>query len=175
MQDNIDLFTAFSTITPCKDGSYCCDNGTLANECCDHNLGVFVVNGTATNIKPPTISQETHMIPARLSTSSELILATSFSNSSIATTSLFSPTSTVFVSGSARSSSSYRVDLIVGCAIGTGAVAILIISARLLLNRRRLKIRTKSESPQKEPQDIHELDARMVRELAGGEFHVEMQ
>lgn len=89
-QDNIDLFTAFSTITPCKDGRYCCGNGTLANECCGHNLRDFVVNETATNIKPSTISQEAHTIPAVLSTSSELVLATSSLNPSTATASPFS-------------------------------------------------------------------------------------
>lgn len=35
------------TITPCKDGSYCCGNGTFAQLCCDQKEGVYMVNGDA--------------------------------------------------------------------------------------------------------------------------------
>lgn len=45
--DTADMHTMDVTITSCNDGSYCCGNGTIANQCCDKKKGVFMLNGDA--------------------------------------------------------------------------------------------------------------------------------
>lgn len=45
--DTAEMYNMDVTITPCKDGSYCCGNGTFAQPCCDQKEGVFMVNGDA--------------------------------------------------------------------------------------------------------------------------------
>ena len=44
----VDMAASPIPVTICKDGSYCCGNGTLADACCRMDLGLFVVNGSAT-------------------------------------------------------------------------------------------------------------------------------
>lgn len=44
----VDMAASPIAVTTCKDGSYCCGNGTLADACCKMDLGLFVVNGSAT-------------------------------------------------------------------------------------------------------------------------------
>ena len=45
--DTADMHIMDVTITSCNDGSYCCGNGTIANQCCDNKKGVFMLNGDA--------------------------------------------------------------------------------------------------------------------------------
>ena len=45
--DIADMHTMDVTITSCNDGSYCCGNGTIAEQCCDKKKGVFMLNGDA--------------------------------------------------------------------------------------------------------------------------------
>lgn len=49
---NVDMAASPIAVTPCKNGSYCGGNGTLADSCCTMDLGLFVVNGSATQRNP---------------------------------------------------------------------------------------------------------------------------
>lgn len=53
----VDMAASPVAVTPCKNGSYCCGNGTLADACCAMDLGLFVINGSTTQRNPaPTAS-----------------------------------------------------------------------------------------------------------------------
>lgn len=47
------------TITPCRDGSYCCGNGTMAQECCDDRKGIFLLNGDIVSSNPSAATSTT--------------------------------------------------------------------------------------------------------------------
>ena len=42
-------------VTPCPDGSYCC--GQNATDCCNDKKGVWIVNGTTTNVNPASATK----------------------------------------------------------------------------------------------------------------------
>lgn len=48
----VDMAASPVAVTLCRNGSYCCGNGTLADACCTMDQGLFVVNGSATQRNP---------------------------------------------------------------------------------------------------------------------------
>lgn len=186
-QDVINMADADVTVTPCDDGSYCCGNGTLAENCCNDKKGVFVIDGITTDVNPSSTSKSASSTSSA-STSSSASPSTSASPTSPSNFSpalASSPTNTVSTSNSTKSSSSNHTGAIVGGVIGGIAVVGLLIFAALFLQRRRLQ-RTplgfswRGEKPQifhEAPPNVTrtELDGRQMTELDGGRVHHEMQ
>lgn len=114
-------------VLTCKDGSYCCGNGTLADACCQMDLGLFVVNGSAT---------------PRNSASSIVSRTASASETSS------SPTSSASFS-ERKTARETKTGAIVGGTIG--GVAVLVLGALIwkCLDRRKLPgLDKENEAPQ---------------------------
>lgn len=128
-------------VTTCKDGSYCCGNGTLADACCSTNLGLFIINGSAV----PRNSAFS-MIVSRTTASSS---PTSSQISSTSTT----PTSSSFLAKQqpppARAA---ETGAIVGGTIG--GVAVLVLGALIwkILDRRKLPPGSNDKNGNETPQ-----------------------
>ena len=102
-----------STITICKDGTYCCGNGTIANSCCEKQQGVYLLsNGEASSNNPSV----TASIP--------LTSATSPPNPSPPPT--------------APKSSNRNIRIIIGTTLGT--LSLILIVVILILVRRIRKL-----------------------------------
>lgn len=97
------------TVTPCRDGSYCCGNGTVADTCCKENRGLFLSDEIA-------VVREANSSASPISSSS----STSVPSSAVVKT-------------------SHQTGAIVGSAIGAAAGAALVTGIIFLIRMRRIK------------------------------------
>ena len=152
------------TITPCPDGSYCCGNGTVADDCCKENRGLPLSGGkalvqdanSASDITSPSPIEAT---PSSSSSATLTLHQSSGSLTSIASLSLSSeasvPSSLTSVSPSAAAATSHQTGAIVGSAIGAAAAAALITVIIFLLRMRRIK---HQQSPSHDIQQVRGID-----------------
>lgn len=112
----VDMAASPVPVTICKDGSYCCGNGTVADACCKMDLGLFVVNGSATP------------------RNSALSVASRTASSSQSSSSPTSPTSSLTKTPARKT----ETGTIVGGTVG--GVAVLVLGALIwkILDRRKL-------------------------------------
>ena len=131
-------------VTPCDDGSYCCGNGNLAENCCKEKRGVFLENGMA-------VSRDSNSILSGVAASSS-IKAIPSSSLSVALTSLQSfnaPTPIASVSSSSAAKPSPETGTIIGAAIGGAAVLALITGIIVFIWMRRMTYKSRGhETPQ---------------------------
>ena len=149
-------------VTPCGDNRYCCGNGTVADNCCKENRGLFLSAGQA-------LVQEATSSASDI-TSSPPLEATPLSSSSAAPTAdqsfgfltsivSVSPSLTASVSSSltsvspfAAAKTSHQTGTIVGSAIGAAAAAAFITGIIFLIRIRRTK---HQQPPSREIQQAH--------------------
>lgn len=123
-----DLSNSGVPVTVCKDGSYCCGDGTMAETCCAFKEGVFIVNGSVIPhdaVPSSAISWPIPSISATLVESYTVSVTTTLSPeiSSSSTTSL--KPSTMSVSpGSSLAIKSFGKT---GATIGGGVVVLILI------------------------------------------------
>lgn len=137
------------TVTPCSDGSYCCGNGTVADDCCKENRGLILSNGKAMIRDADSSSTDiisSSPLVATQSSSSSADLTLPQSSGSLTSTASFSSSSEASVSSSSTSPSPsaaattpHQTGVIVGSAIGAAAAAALITVIIFLMRIRRVK------------------------------------
>lgn len=128
--DTAEMYNMDVTITPCKDGSYCCGNGTFAQPCCDQKEGVFMVNGDAipyTSVSPTLTS---------LTTPPSLITPLSSITTRLLTT---SPPVTSSSPGPSAESASLAPSSRVIAAIVCGTCALLLLVGALAFTLRKFR------------------------------------
>lgn len=151
-------------ITPCKDGSYCCGVGLLADQCCTDKKGVFVINGLPTDVNPSANSSSQSSTSLASLTASTITIVSSSSASSPASTG----------AASANSKSSNHTGAIVGGVIGGVAVVVLAVGFFLFLGQRKIcrqqnePMISRTISKQGKPDIMHELSAQQMTELDTG-------
>ena len=123
-------------VTPCGDNRYCCGNGTVADNCCKENRGLFLSGGQA-------LVRETTSSASDI-TSSPPLEATPLSSSSSSSLTSISP--------SAAAQTSHQTGMIVGSAIGAAAAAAFITGIIFLIRIRRIK---HQQLPSREIQQAH--------------------
>ncbi|KAL9043689.1 MAG: hypothetical protein Q9214_003133 [Letrouitia sp. 1 TL-2023] len=127
-------------VLPCDDGSYCCNHN--ATDCCDQKKGVWILNGTTTDVNPATIQTST-------SSFSTPIFSTSSSSSAGNPPTLLPQTSSGETSkpvpSSSPSSGAYA-------GIGVGAFALLVIALGLAIffTRKRKRQRNMAQLAEQE-------------------------
>lgn len=154
--DTADMHTMDVTITPCKDGSYCCGNGTFAQPCCDQKEGVFMVNGDAIPYTqyPQYLQSSVSPTLTAFSTSAEAYVQSSVSPnlpslitppSSKTTRSLkTSPPVTSSSPGPSAESASLAPSSRVIAAIVSGTCALLLLVGALVFTLRKFRpVRTR--------------------------------
>ncbi|MCJ1430074.1 hypothetical protein MMC29_007989, partial [Sticta canariensis] len=182
------------TITPCGDGSYCCGDGTDAQDCCDKKKGVFLLNGETTSKNPSgtsSLASDYSTSTSKTSISATLSSVTSsFLGSSSIAPLASSPTTSPPLSRTPASnpqpptSSKNNAGTIVGGVIGGIAILVLIIGMILILTRQYLHAGSKPKKARSsiaKPPVPHEvsgtdarkdLGARQMQELdASRDFH----
>lgn len=128
-------------ITPCKDGSYCCGNGTLADACCRMDVGLFVINGSA--------------MPRKNSAFSSVVSRTASSSSQIQIPLSLTSTAPASSSSSAKENPARETETETGAIVGgtIGGVAVLVLGVLIwkFLDRRKLPPgrNNENETPQK--------------------------
>ena len=138
------------TVTPCNDGSYCCGNGTVADNCCKENRGLYLSGGKALvreasfsasdiNSSSPLEATPSSSSSAALSLHQSFGSLTSIASSvsSSLSRSVSSPSTLISLSAAAKSSN--QTGAIVGSAIGAAAAAALITGIVFLVRLRRIK------------------------------------
>lgn len=142
-------------VTPCGNGSYCCGNGTLADNCCRENRGLFVKDGRAVSPDPSShisdiaLSSSTKATPSS-SSSAAVTLSQSLNDlSSAASASSSSSAALESLSPSSDTKPLHQTGVIVGAAIGGAAALALITGTIVLIGMRRIQYKSRNyETPQ---------------------------
>lgn len=132
-------------ITTCGNGSYCCGNGTYADDCCKLKHGFFLVNGSATQANP--ISLQDPLTSSIFSSIASFTLLTSLSISAPTKSSSEIPSSSTssFIMFSPPKAAP-QLGVMVGAAVGgAGGVVVLILCALLWKRHRRTKSNHRNE------------------------------
>lgn len=131
----MDLSGGDSTITQCKDGSYCCGNGTIGQPCCDQRKGVFLMNGDIVTSNPSTATST-----ATASSSSKSSSTASYSS---AITSSSPPSLSLATSSSPpspdTSPSGRKTAIIVSACLGIPLILTMGFTIFLIKNSRRTR------------------------------------
>ncbi|MCJ1262078.1 hypothetical protein MMC22_001948 [Lobaria immixta] len=135
-------------VTPCSDGSFCCGNGTIGEQCCSDKKGIFIIDGNTANMNPSGAS----------SASSAPAISTSSTASSAAFSTPSSTSSSVLSSAASPGSSSsfapsHHVGAIAGGTIGGIIAVVLVIGITVMLTRRHMR--------NKQPEYLSELKAEL--------------
>lgn len=92
-ENGYEMSSGDQMVTPCADGSCCC--GQNATDCCNSNKGVWIVNGTTTNIDPASATYSSATKSSSISSSSSSTTSTAtITNAPDTTATPTSPTST---------------------------------------------------------------------------------
>lgn len=122
-------------VLPCDDGSYCCNHN--ATNCCDQKKGVWILNGTTTNVNPATVQTST-------STFSTPGFPTSSSGTPKSSPTLLPQTSSGETSkpvpSSSLSSGAYA-----GIGIGAFALLVIVLGSVIFFIRKRKRQRNTAQ------------------------------
>lgn len=162
----------YSQVTLCGDSSFCCFTGWAGKHCCDNGQGVWIVNGSTTDVRPTTLSHvvstpsllltnstDSTTFPYTLSTSSPL--PTSFMGSTtqdlFGLTTVFLTPITVattistakYVTSPVASSPSSKAGSIAGAVVdGLGGIFVVALISWLLIRRgKTTTLRSTDENP----------------------------
>lgn len=127
-------------VLPCDDGSYCCNHN--ATSCCDQKKGVWILNGTTTDVNPATIQTST----SSFSTPS---FPTSSSSPSEDPATLLPQTSSGETSKPAPSSS-LGSGAYAGIGVGASALLVIVLGLAILFIRKRRRQRNVAQLPEQE-------------------------
>lgn len=129
----MDLSGGDISITQCKDGSYCCGNGTIGQPCCDQRKGVFLMNGDIVTSNPFTAT-----ITATASSATKSSSTASYSSAS---TSSSPPNLPLAISSSPpspdTSPSGRKTVIIVSAFLGTALILTMGFTIFLIKKSRR--------------------------------------
>lgn len=113
------LANTYAFVSPCGDGSFCCENRTVANQCCGRNEDFFVIDGKAVSREARSSALDIvsfSSIKATPPSSSSTALSISPSTASVFLS------STALLSLSAAAKPSYQIVIIVEVALANVAV-----------------------------------------------------
>lgn len=170
----LDLSGDDSTITQCRDGSYCCGNGTIGQPCCDQRKGVFLLNG---DIVSASLSTATGTATASSAIKSSSMTSSSFAKTSAPSSLLLATSSSPSASPSQGESSSEKmIAIIIGTVLGTALILTMGFAIFFLKNSRRKRREALATDHNSGELDRRkELDGRGLEvELDGRGYEVEL-
>lgn len=142
-----------STITICKDGTYCCGIGAIANSCCEKQQGVYLLSNGEVSRNNPSVTA-----------SKPLTSATSPPNPSPPPT--------------APNSSSRNIRIIIGTIFGTLSLILMVVILILVRQVRKLQKANQSQAQVLVEKDMasarKEMDGVQRKELPGSTFIPEL-
>ncbi|KAL8733042.1 MAG: hypothetical protein Q9181_003748 [Wetmoreana brouardii] len=162
-------------VTQCLDGSYCCDVGTQANNCCSNGGGVWIAeDGHTTNVNP-TATSERHTTAAATSSLSSSTSSATTKNPATTTATAASQTSSTAVTSSSSKSSSNTGAIAGGVVGGIVAIAAIVVAMLLFLRRRKNKRTMEEKNNQAFGSYVNTHDKpRMYGELDGNSRRMEL-
>lgn len=129
------LADTYAIVSPCADGSYCCGKRALADQCCEQNKGLFVIDGKPASREAKSSALDivsSFAIKATPSSSSSTALHISQSFGALPSTASVFSSSTALASPSAAAKPCYQISVIVGAARG-GVAAIALMTGIVVL------------------------------------------
>lgn len=149
----MDLASNGVAITICKNGSYCCGDGTFGDKCCTQNQGVFLSNGSITQQNsvqnPLTSSISTSIVSLTLLTSMTTTAPTAFHSNFPSETLSSIPTA---------NKAALATRTIVGGAVGGVACVALLLLGIWMWKRRDFQIPQNRRNTMLQWQDISNSD-----------------